>query len=160
MMAWKTVKGSYTQIMDVYAAATTWMEANGYEPAEEEIRNYKVVICPSLIKGRTDLSSKWQDDFRFIRYNDPIKGSEDYEALGACVNGSYIDVNMLVKLYREQVNPRVNVFCIQTAGYTNVLVPEYGYRTVILYGWTGKELIFADAMNRTWNELESKEPEK
>ena len=86
--------------------------------------------------------------------------SEDYEALGACVNGRYIDVNMLVKLYREQVNPKVNVFCIQTAGYTNVLVPEYGYRTAILYGWTGKELIFADAMNRTWNELESREPEQ
>ena len=85
---------------------------------------------------------------------------EDYEALGACIHGRYIDVNMLVKLYREQVNPKVNVFCIQTAGYTNVLVPEYGYRTAILYGWTGRELIFADAMNRIWNELESREPEK
>lgn len=85
---------------------------------------------------------------------------EDYEALGARLHGAYIDVNMLVKLYREQVNPKVNVFCIQTAGYTNVLVPEYGYRTAILYGWTGKELIFADAMNRTWNELESREPEQ
>ena len=84
--------------------------------------------------------------------------SLDYAAIGACINGMYIDVNMLVKLYREQVNPKVNVFCIQTAGYTNVLVPEYGYRTSILYGWTGKELIFADAMNRTWNELESREP--
>ena len=29
----------------------------------------------------------------------------------------------------------------------------------LLYGWTGRELIFADAMNRTWNELESREPE-
>lgn len=85
---------------------------------------------------------------------------EDYEALGACIHGRYIDVNMLVKLYREQVNPKVNVFCIQTAGYTNVLVPEYGYRTAILYGWTGRELIFADAMNRIWNELENREPEK
>ena len=85
--------------------------------------------------------------------------SEDYDALGACVNGNYIDVNMLVKLYRDQVNPKVNVFCIQTAGYTNVLVPEYGYRTAILYGWTGKELVFADAINRMWNELESREPE-
>ena len=85
--------------------------------------------------------------------------SEDYKALGACVNGNCIDVNMLVKLYREQVNPKVNVFCIQTAGYTNVLVPEYGYRTAILYGWTGKELVFADAMNRTWNELENRESE-
>ena len=85
---------------------------------------------------------------------------EDYEALGACINDMYIDVNMLVKRYREQVNPRVNVYCIQTAGYTNVLVPEYGYRTAVLYGWTGKELIFADAMSRTWDELESREPEK
>ena len=82
--------------------------------------------------------------------------SADYDAIGARVNGMYIDVNMLVKLYREQVNPRVNVFCIQTAGYTNALVPEYGYRTALLYGWTGKELMFADAMNRTWDELENR----
>lgn len=85
---------------------------------------------------------------------------EDYRALGACVNGMYIDVNMLVKLYRKHVNPKVNVFCIQTAGYTNVLVPEYGYRTAILYGWTGRELLFADAMNRIWNELENRKPEQ
>ena len=85
---------------------------------------------------------------------------EDYRALGACVNGRYIDVNMLVQLYREQVNPKVNVYCIQTAGYTNVLVPEYGYRSAILYGWTGKELIFADALRRTWDELEKRESEK
>ena len=84
---------------------------------------------------------------------------EDYRALGACVNGMYIDVNMLVRLYRQQVNPKVNVFCIQTAGYSNVLVPEYGYRTAVLYGWTGKELIFADAMDRIWNELEDRGPE-
>ena len=54
----------------------------------------------------------------------------------------------------------LDVYCIQTAGHTNVLVPEYGYRTAILYGWTGRELIFADAMNRTWDELENREPEK
>ena len=86
--------------------------------------------------------------------------SEDYAAIGACVWGRYIDVNMLVKLYRKLVNPKVNVFCIQTAGYNNILVPEYGYRTAVLYGWTGKELLFADAMNRIWDELEAREPEK
>ena len=86
--------------------------------------------------------------------------AEDYDAIGACVGGRYIDVNMLVQIYRNLVNPRVNVFCIQTAGYSNVLVPEYGYRTAIMYGWTGKELLFADAMNRIWNELEAREPEK
>ena len=85
---------------------------------------------------------------------------EDYAAIGACIRGVYIDVNMLVKLYRKLVNPKVNVFCIQTAGYNNVLIPEYGYRTSILYGWTGKELLFADAMNRIWDELEAREPKK
>jgi len=82
--------------------------------------------------------------------------SADYAALGCEVNGMYIDVNKLVELYRRQVNPKVNVYCIQTAGYTNVLVPEYGYRTSVLYGWTGKELIFADAMRRAWDEIESR----
>ena len=81
---------------------------------------------------------------------------EDYAVIGARIKGWFIDVNMLVRRYREQVNPKVNVFMIQTAGYTNALVPEYGYRTAILTGWTGKELVFADALNRTWDELESR----
>lgn len=51
--------------------------------------------------------------------------------IGACLRGRYIDVNMLVKLYRKLVNPKVNVFCIQTA----------------------------DAMNRIWDNLEAREPE-
>ena len=80
--------------------------------------------------------------------------AQDYEAVGCAVNGHYIDVNALVQLYRRLVNPRVNVYCIQTAGYTNALVPEYGYRTSILYGWTGRELLFADAMRRAWDEAE------
>lgn len=82
---------------------------------------------------------------------------EDYSSIGCCVKGMYIDVNRLVQLYRQQVNPRVNVYCIQTAGYANVLVPEYGYRTAVLYGWTGKELIFADAMRRIWDDMEARE---
>ena len=83
--------------------------------------------------------------------------ADDYKAVGACVNAYFIDVNMLIRLYRELVNPRVNVFCIQIAGYTNALVPEYGYRTAILYGWTGRELVFADAMIRLWDEVEGRE---
>lgn len=69
--------------------------------------------------------------------------------------GHYIDVAKLIEEYRK-INPNVNVYCIQTAGYNNVLVPEYGYRTNIFYGWTGKELLFADAMNRFWDEKDKK----
>ena len=82
------------------------------------------------------------------------EGKAEYKARGYACNGSYVHVAKLIAEYRRTVNPKVNVFCVQTAGYTNVLVPEYGYRTNIMYGWTGKEAIFADAMIRFWDEKE------
>lgn len=78
-----------------------------------------------------------------------------YAEQGYSCNGNYINVPKLIDTYRKQVNPKVNVFCIQTAGYNNVLVPEYAYRCNILYGWTGKELVFADAMNKFWDEKDA-----
>ena len=75
---------------------------------------------------------------------------------GTCDTGwSYVDVAKLIHEYRNKVNPKVNVFSIQTAGYDNVVIPEYGYRTNLLYGWTGKELVFADAMIRFWDGKEN-----
>jgi hypothetical protein len=71
-------------------------------------------------------------------------------------NGRYIDVARLIDVYRKKVNPKVNVFCVQTAGYDNVLVPETGYRTSVLYGWTGKELVYADTINKFWDEFDQK----
>jgi len=79
------------------------------------------------------------------------EGKKEYRERGFSANGDYVDVAKLIAEYRRTVNPKVNVFCVQTAGYNNVLVPEYGYRTNILYGWTGKELLFADAMNKFWD---------
>ena len=86
------------------------------------------------------------------------EGQKAYQKLGmATSKGSmYIDVVKLIDWYRKEVNPKVNVYCIQTAGYDNVLVPENGYRTNILYGWTGKELVYADCMNKFWDEKETK----
>jgi hypothetical protein len=78
-----------------------------------------------------------------------------YTEMGCAINGRYIDVAKLIDIYRKEVNPKVNVYCIQTAGYNNVLVPEYGYRTNILYGWTGKEFVYADAMNKFWDAKDS-----
>ncbi|MBQ6582255.1 MAG: TROVE domain-containing protein [Mogibacterium sp.] len=75
-----------------------------------------------------------------------------YTARGFMTRGRYIDVAKMIEEYRKKVNPKVNVFCVQTAGYTNVAVPEYGYRTNIMYGWTGKEAVFADEMIRFWDE--------
>ena len=86
------------------------------------------------------------------------EGIYEYTKRGFLVKKSYsrnVDVAKLIAEYRKKVNPKVNVFCIQTAGYTNVVIPEYGYRTNLLYGWTGKEVLFMDAMIKFWNEKET-----
>lgn len=70
---------------------------------------------------------------------------------GSRAQGDYINVFDLILEYRRKVNPQVNVFSIQTAGYNDVCIPEYAYRTCILYGWTGKELSFARQMIDLWD---------
>lgn len=88
-------------------------------------------------------------------YNDNIKKK------GFCVPGksvygvSYINVMDLINAYRNKVNPKVNVMCVQTAGYNNVVVPENIYRGVISYGWTGKEAILLDKVTKIWDETEN-----
>ena len=68
--------------------------------------------------------------------------------------GAYIDVLKLVEKYRETVNSKVNIFSVQTAGYNNSVIPENLYRTAILSGWTGKEVLYAAEMNKFWDEKE------
>ena len=84
----------------------------------------------------------------------------EYRKLGYACNGMWsrdmINVFKLVQDYRKKVNPKVNVFSVQTAGYDNVVIPEYAYRTNIMYGWTGNEAVFAKAMIDQWDEIESK----
>ena len=67
---------------------------------------------------------------------------------------AYIDVLKLVQEYRRRVNPKVNVFSIQTAGYDNSVLPENEYRTSILTGWTGKEVVYAKEMIDIWDRLD------
>ena len=67
----------------------------------------------------------------------------------------YIDVLKLVQEYRRRVNPKVNVFSVQTAGYHNNVLPENEYRTSILTGWTGKESVYAKAMIDIWDKMDN-----
>ena len=86
------------------------------------------------------------------------KGKEEYTARGFAVYSfRYVDAAKLINEYRAKVNPKVNVFSVQTAGYDNTVIPEYGYRTNLLYGWTGKELSFADTMIKFWDEKDNRE---
>lgn len=69
--------------------------------------------------------------------------------------GRMINVYALIQEYRKKVNPKCNFYSCQTAGYDNVLIPQSSYRTSFLYGWTGKEAIYADAMNKFWDEYDA-----
>ncbi|MBR0150656.1 MAG: hypothetical protein IJP89_04770 [Synergistaceae bacterium] len=79
-----------------------------------------------------------------------------FKKMGAWRGRGRIDINEVVREYRERVNPWLNVVCVQTAGYTNAVMPEYGYRSSILCGWTGKELLFADEVRRFWDDIEQR----
>ncbi len=68
--------------------------------------------------------------------------------------GRYIDVLSLVSKYREVVNPKVNIFSVQVAGYDNTVLPEDLYRGAILTGWTGKEPIYANSLIKAWDLIE------
>lgn len=78
-----------------------------------------------------------------------------YTKAGYVINDRFIDVAKLISSYRDKVNRKVNVFCVQTAGYSNSVAVN-GYRTSILYGWTGKELVYMDAMNKFWDSYDEK----
>lgn len=67
---------------------------------------------------------------------------------------NYIDVKKLIETYRELVNPKTNVFSVQVAGYNNSLIPENTYRTSIMQGWTGKEVLYAYELVNIWNQVE------
>ena len=84
--------------------------------------------------------------------------SRDYSEY--ITRGRYIDVLKLVQEYRRKVNPKVNVFSVQTAGYDNSVLPENEYRTSILTGWTGKETVYANVLIDIWDRMENKTDEK
>jgi hypothetical protein len=69
---------------------------------------------------------------------------------------SMINVYKLILEYRKRVNPKVNVFSVQTAGYNNVLIPAMSYRCAMLTGWTGKEISFAAEYIKQWDDIEAK----
>ncbi len=62
------------------------------------------------------------------------------------INDNHIDVAKLVSVYRDRVNPDVNVFLVQIDGYQDTLIPEFYTRTYILGGWGEGLLRFAAEM--------------
>ncbi|VXB49953.1 TROVE domain protein [Flavobacterium sp. 9AF] len=83
-----------------------------------------------------------------------LYGVNKEEYIDYTIKGNYIDVLKLLLDYRKQVNSKVNLFSVQVAGYKNSSIPENLYRTAVLTGWTGNEVIYANYLNKFWNETE------
>jgi hypothetical protein len=91
-----------------------------------------------------------QQAFHGGLFGTDAKDYRDYQ-----YNGSrMIDVPKLLETYRKKVNPKVNFFTIQVAGYNNAVVPEDLYRGAVLGGWTGKETVFAKSVIDIWDSIE------
>lgn len=56
---------------------------------------------------------------------------------------SYVDVPALIAAYRKKVNPNVQVYLVQVAGYDGSMVPEIYDKTYIMGGWSDGILKFA-----------------
>jgi hypothetical protein len=82
------------------------------------------------------------------------EGDIDPEYRIAAYQRNYIDVPKLIAAYRAKVNPKVNVYLAQIAGYSDSILPEFFYRTVIFGGWSSGLLHFAAEMSKQFEEPE------
>jgi hypothetical protein len=86
-----------------------------------------------------------------------------YSSAGFGIRSCYrpmIDVYGMIQAYRKAVNPKVNVFSVQTAGYSNLVIPTMTYRCAMLAGWTGKEVSFAAEYIKQWDAIEANHKNK
>ena len=67
----------------------------------------------------------------------------------------YIDIHKCINKYRMEINPKINTYMVQTAGYDNTILPESTYRGAILSGWTGNEVVYAKQLCKLWDEIET-----
>lgn len=70
----------------------------------------------------------------------------EYSSFAWPFDRRYIDVPRLIAEYRDRVNPDVDVYCVQVAGYQDTIIPEFYYRTYVLGGWSSGILRFAASM--------------
>lgn len=67
----------------------------------------------------------------------------------------YLDIHKCINKYRMDINPKINTYMVQTAGYNNTILPETTYRGAILTGWTGNEVVYAKHLCKLWDEMEN-----
>ena len=93
-----------------------------------------------LFGNDLEMATEWE-------WNVPDKKTAQY-----C---KYIHVPKLVNDYRKRINPKLNVFSVQTAGYNDAILPQSMYRTTILSSWTGREVVYAEKVIELWDKLDN-----
>lgn len=68
-----------------------------------------------------------------------------------------IDVARIISNYRFAVNNKVNVVSVKTNSKKSYSFVDFGYRTAIVNGFTGKEAEFIFAINEFWDSVEKGE---
>ena len=86
--------------------------------------------------------------------NDPEIQTQGFAWKPASSNTIYVDVHKCVTKYRREINPKLNTFMVQTAGYIDTALPESTYRGAILSGWTGNEVVYANEVTKLWDAME------
>ena len=89
------------------------------------------------------------DGKAYASYMWNVGGSKEYIEVGIGRIRTFIDVGKLVNAYREKVNPNVNVFLVQVAGYQDTIIPEFYNKTYILGGWGEGLFKFAHQVVKT-----------
>lgn len=64
----------------------------------------------------------------------------------------YLNVPSIISEYRKNVNPNCMVYLIQTAGYTDTIMPEFFDKTFIIGGWSQGIINFAHEMENIFNQ--------
>lgn len=115
-----------------------------------------------FFKGFNDNAFNNKTDYLFI-YSDQQAGRgglygekhSDYSEYIYQNTSNHIDVMALVKKHRQTIHSKMAVFSVQIAGYdNNVVSNELIDRAALLYGWTGKEVLFAQKYIQLWNTVE------
>lgn len=120
----------------LFATSTEYTQPRRKTSILTEVDN--IISKGAHLGGGTDIIKAFQEVVRKGEFYDTIFVYSDMQC------GYDGNVPNLIKQYRKNVNPNVQVFFVNLAGYQDSLVPEFFEKTYLVGGWTDKMLQFAD----------------
>jgi hypothetical protein len=120
----------------LFATTTEFVEPRRKTSLFTEMEN--MIQKGRSLGGSTNIVNPFYEIIKHKKFYDVIFVYSDMQC------GYDNNVPNLVKEYRKTVNPNVQIFFVNLAGYQDALVPEFYDRTYLLGGWSDKMLQFAE----------------